>query len=305
MILLCCLRGCYTLGAGGLQAAKPKFPGHDKTALIKQGFGKCYTAGGMNTSEKLTQEWLHQVGANSISFCGGPSSGGPPDFVFDYFGETVVAESRHLPDSDGWGPEREIAVSREISRIYEEEFQKGARSHVIPKYDTRQPFSAMRDRSWKDRARKAMWPKSEMKIQLLQPEKIPDGYRGVVLWVMPASNNGGCASINKDCGGLEEESTLPRQIIDAANEKAQKIRNSNRCSTCNRKWLVLEARAFLRQSNALRIKEEVQESHFVRQWDKVVLISRLCEPYYRLPPPNLYFWTLWESTNQHPLRNLC
>ena len=251
-------------------------------------------------------EWLDQIGATK-KFVGSDGEG-PPDYEIQYKGESIAVEVTLLHDTGGWEREKEIAFERELRCLIEEVSQEGGpRWHARCEYDSRVsgPPSA-NDDAWKTRVRKVLRSScSGGEFQLLSECSIRRRGlgRGVMLGLIPASNEGSFTGVSSDKGYLVG-TTLSERLVSIVDEKATKVRKGNRSRTYNQWWLVLDDEvliapfAILTAEERTEIGTRVRECDGRQQWSKIVMVSRFQTR--SDGSQEKWFYALWEDP-RHPL----
>ena len=259
-------------------------------------------------SEIPIREWLEQIGATEIRFVGRGSGGGPPDYVIKYKGEKIAVEVCLLHDTKGWDRTTKHAFEKKLGKLIEEEAKKEgniSRWHSSCGYDPRQPRSSIsKSEIWSENARRALnAPGLGGEFQLL-PAKNVIG-RGVVLMLIPASNDGGFSGVAADEGCIVAQ-TLSEQIVAGVGQKAKKVRNGERSEEHDRWWLVFDDEILIAPIGILTMKERstienrVRECEGREQWSKIVIVSRFQIPE-ALPKSPKWFHTPWEDPRHPPL----
>ena len=256
-------------------------------------------------SEITVGEWLDQIGATQ-KFVGSDGEG-PPDYEIRYKGKLIAVEVTLLHDTGGWEREKEIAFERELRCLIEEVSQEGGpRWHARCEYDSRVsgPPSASND-AWKTRARKALLSSgSGGEFQLLSEDSIRRRGlgRGVMLGLIPASNEGSFTGVSSDKGCLVGP-TLSERLVSIVDEKATKVQKGKRSRNYNQWWLILDDEVLIAPFAILTAKERTEIDTRVRecdgrqQWNKIVMVSRFqtrCDG-----SQEKWFYAPWEDP-RHP-----
>ena len=263
-------------------------------------------------SEIMIGEWLDQIGA-SKKFVGSDGEG-PPDWEIQYKGEMIAVETTLMYDTGGWGSTkkgrtREHAFERELRRLIEEVSQEGgSKWHALCEYDLRVPRPPSGDDdAWKTRVREAL-RSSRLggEFQLLSECFIRRRGlgRGVVLELIPASNEGSFTGVSLDQGFMVE-ATLSEQLVSIMDEKAAKVRKGKRSRNYNQWWLALDDEvlkapfAILNAGERTEIDTRVRECDVRQQWSKIVMVSRFqtrCDE-----GQKKWFYAPWEDPRHPPL----
>lgn len=250
-------------------------------------------------SEIPIEEWLRQIGAENIRYCGGDSSNGPPDFLIEYGDEEIAVEGTLLHDTKGWIRKREAVIDRVAQRLYEEAYKEGFAWHGFIEYDSQESENAIEDRSWQERMRKALRSEYGGAFQLLSPEKQKG--RGVVLRLCLADNEGGINPIRTDAGSWTA-SALLKGLVYQIPKKAEKVDNSENAKRYKLWWLVFDDEILIAPKDVLseheiqHVQKQVQICPGAKRWSKIVLMSR----FQTVPPPAKppkWFWSLQEDPN--------
>ena len=255
-------------------------------------------------SEIPIREWLHQIGAVNIQYCG--NADGPPDFVVGFRDEEIAIEATLLHDPKGWGKTREIAFERQLSRLIKEVALKDAnapRWHVICEYDPAERYPPRPNRrQWKDAIRMALRTKGPgQTLQLLSSEEKRG--RGVTLHLIPASNDGSLSPVSVDEGFMVMP-TLTERTLACITHKTKKQHYGSRSHRYDRWWLVLDDEIFMAPMASLARQEICQIETLVRQlddkaaWSKIVLVTRF-QPTLRTGKLPMSFHPLWQDP-RHP-----
>ena len=222
-------------------------------------------------SEITIGEWLDQIGATK-KFVGDDGEG-PPDWEIQYKGEMIAVEVTLMYDTGGWGRTkkgrtRENAFEREIRRLIEEVSQEGGpKWHARCEYDPRVPRPPSGDdNAWKTRVREAL-RSSRLggEFQLLSECRIRRRGlgRGVVLELIPASNEGSFTGVSLDQGCMVE-ATLSEQLVAIMDEKAAKVREGKRSRDYNQWWLALDDEVLMAPLAILTAEERTEINARVR-----------------------------------------
>lgn len=264
---------------------------------------------GLKDSEKSVEEWLGQIGATKIEHVGdGP---GPPDFVIEYAGEDRIAvEACCLHEVKGWDKreyrQRKFSFERELGKLIAEAArgENAPRWHAFCEYDGVECVSSIKDRrGWMDKAIKALrTPGTGGEFQLLSKEARRG--RGVILTLMPATNEGSFARVSTDEGSIVG-TTLSDQIVAGISEKADKVRRGPRAKKYDQWWLVFDDEILVAPADSLarehaEIEARVRDLPDTTMWSKIVLMSR----FQTVPPPQTApkrYWSVWEDSNHLPL----
>ena len=260
-----------------------------------------------NGTEISIGQWLDQIGATK-QFVGRDGEG-PPDWEIQYKGDTIGVEATLLHDTEGWGRikrgrSRKQAFEDELRCLIEEVSQEGGQGwHALCEYDPRVPRPpCASDNAWKARVRDALRNSpSGGAIQLLSEDKIERGRlgRGIVLELMPAGDCGSFAGVSLDTGSMVG-STLSERIIAAVDKKVDKVGRGTRRDEYSQWWLALDDEVLMAPFSAMTTEERteidtsVRECNGIRQWSKVVVVSR----FQRTLPPVIqdkWFYAPWED----------
>ena len=265
---------------------------------------------GPTDSEKSAEEWLRQVGAKRIKYVGQDGEG-PPDFVVEYSGCRVAVEVCLLHDVDGWNKREyrkyKYSFEKQLMALIKEQAARGKnapRWHASCEYDGVECISSICDRKWQDEARRALQtPGVGGEFQLL-PKETRRG-RGIVLTLMPASNEGSFSGVSMDEGSIVGV-TLSERIVAGVREKAKKVRGGTRAREYDRWWLVLDDEILVAPIEILTREERADIQTRVRDcpdrsiWSKIVLMNR----FQSVTPPQTApksYWAVWEESRHPPL----
>ena len=231
-------------------------------------------------SEKKIDAWLDQIGATTKKYVGGNGSGGPPDFVIQYDGDTIAVEATLLCDPQGWGMKKEIAFEKLLRRLIHAVSAEGEdmpRWHATCEYDhrvSRPPKSG--NVELKRRVRDALRSCAGGEFQLLPDEHVRG--RGIVLELVPASNRGGLSGVSVDEGAIVAE-TLSDRLVAIVKKKAGTVRKGPRSGKYTQWWLVVDDAVLRAPIRTLTLQERdeidtrVQESDGISTWSKVVMVG--------------------------------
>ncbi len=233
-------------------------------------------------SEITIGEWLDQIGLDSAKRFVGRDGEGPPDYEIRYRGNTIAVEATLMHDPGGWGKTKEIAFGRALKRLIQDvspEDGDAWRWHSICEYDPRVPKPPNKsDDAWKKRVRDAVRSSpAGGEFQLLPENDVPG--RGVVLTLMPSSNQGGFAGVSVDEGCIVA-GTLSERLASIVRDKADKVRKGKRSGKYAQWWLVVDDKVLMAPFETLTPQERTEVRTRVRTcdgitaWSKVILVSR-------------------------------
>ena len=232
-----------------------------------------------DNGERTCLQWLRQIGATDIRYCGHLE--GPPDFDAVYQGNRVAVEATRIDEHMGWHSAQKNAFERQLADHINEctNRRQVYEWHSRCEYDPREPRPPGRyDLFWKDQVTEALsWSGDFHKVQLLPKHRIVG--RGVTLILDRASNGGSFVGVSIDQAYFPA-AELCREVPSVINKKSDKVMKGSRSSLYKSWWLVmldeicLAPIVVLGQRSINSIQQAAAESVGISQWSKVVLVSR-------------------------------
>lgn len=257
--------------------------------------------------EKHFERWLSQIGAENIDHVGEDKEEGPPDFFCDYRGRRIAVEVTIM--TPGFIKREKASGMFSLEKRLKSAVEKMNSDETTPNYHVSVEYDTKEDVPPKDgylerKLEEAFLdnnPISRKKVQLIPKEKRIG--RGIVAYLIRASNQGSFGDLHSDKGYILESKLIER-IAYCVKDKSDKVIKSvykgQRMKDYPIRWLVLDdetlhiPKEYLPSDERKSIEREIRRFDGIDQWSKVILVRKLLDPSNERP---WWFWAIYENPN--------